>query len=129
MAHVQIRRQGADDGGGIDAGVPVEALVLDAQQVADIVGIGARQVSTDTPAAIIDRQGAQPGTVVIEHHRRGAHRLGHVGREGEVEGAERNLDRQHADQQFEQRTDEAVSGEGGEVHDSPPHFGKMGRWI
>ncbi len=67
MAHVQVGQERAQDGGGVDAGVPPEALVLDLQQVANIIGIGAFEIRPQTPAAVIDRQGTQPGAVVVDH--------------------------------------------------------------
>ncbi len=81
---MHIGRQRPHYGGGIDAGVKVEALVLDSQQVMEKVGIGAVEIGSDPPAPIIDRQGAQPGAVAVERHSRGLLRFGHVRRQGDV---------------------------------------------
>ncbi len=94
VAHMDVGQERADDGGGVDARVPPEALVLDLQQMADIGRVGTFQVGAQPPAAVVDRQGAQPGPVVVEDDGRGAQGLGHVGRASDINRAEQGLDGQ-----------------------------------
>lgn len=53
IAGVDIGQQRPHNRGGIDAGMEIEALVLNAQQAADKRRIGTVKIGADTPAAVI----------------------------------------------------------------------------
>jgi hypothetical protein len=98
MAVDQGRARGAEERDRIDPRMDPEAAVLHGHEPALEHRVGAGEVGADPPAAVLHGQGAQPGAVTVQHHRRGLAGAGEVRGEGGVEGEEGGLEGEDADE-------------------------------